>query len=162
MKTEGILSAIDTTMGGLSTQMKRLRLISDNIANADRVADEKGKVYKRQILVPENENSVRKPDFGERLSLSMKKTAQGHFNTVGRRLTGLKNGKNEYEVVQQDSTLRVFEPNNPMADKDGYVEKPDINVVEEMVDMISATRIYEANISVMEAAKRIAKKSLEI
>ncbi|HED09070.1 MAG TPA: flagellar basal body rod protein FlgC [Caldithrix abyssi] len=162
MKTEGILSAIDTTMGGLSTQMKRLRLISDNIANADRIADKKGKVYKRQILVPEGRNSVRKPDFGDRLSLSMKKTAQGHFNNVERRLGGLKDGRNDYEVIQQESTLRVFEPNNPMADKDGYVEKPDINVVEEMVDMISATRIYEANISVMEAAKSIAKKSMEI
>ncbi len=162
MKTEGILSAIDTTMGGLSTQMKRLRLISDNIANADRIADEKGKVYKRQVLVSEGESSARKPDFGDRLSLNMKKTAQGHFNTVGRRLAGLKNGQEGYEVVQQEGTLRVYEPNNPMADKDGYVEKPDINVVEEMVDMISATRIYEANISVMEAAKNIAKKSMEI
>ena len=162
MKTEGILTAINTTMGGLSTQMKRLRLISDNIANADRVADKKGRIYKRQVLVSEGKNSATNKNFSDRLSLKMKKTDQGHFNTVDRRLPGLKGGTDGFRVVEQDSTLRVYEPNNPLADKDGYVEKPDINVVEEMVDMISATRIYEANVSVMQAAKNIAKKSLEI
>ena len=58
--------------------------------------------------------------------------------------------------------MLVFKPEHPQADENGYVRMPKINVIEEMVDLISATRTYEANVSVMNAAKNIAKRSLEI
>ncbi len=163
MKTEGILSAIETTMGGLSNQMRRLRIISENIANADRIAGKDGKVYKRKILVPRDEKHRAKNLFANQLNLKMKQTRQGHFNTTGRRLSAMGDEmESNYKVAEQKTYLREYDPNNPMADENGYVTKPDINVVEEMVDMITATRMYEANVSVMDAAKKIAKKSLEI
>jgi len=163
MKTPGILSAIETTLGGLSNQMRRMRIISDNIANADRIADKKGNVYKRKSLVPAQNRALKKNNFSDALNLKMKKTNQGHFNMAGRRLSaGGGAPVDEYKIAEHKSVVREYDPNNPMADKDGYITKPDINVVEEMVDMITATRMYEANVSVMEAAKKIAKKSMEI
>jgi flagellar basal-body rod protein FlgC len=67
------------------------------------------------------------------------------------------------ETVNSTSQPRLeFDPGHPDADANGYVAYPDINIVQEMVDMITATRAFDANVTVMQAAKEIAKKSLEI
>ncbi len=147
-------------MGGLSTQMRRLELISDNIANAEKVPGKDGAVYKRKVLVSENEN---KPQlrFNDEMKMRMRRTDDDHFEPVGRSKAAAKE-KAEYQMIEQDGEQMIYEPNHPMADENGYVRKPDVNLVEEMVDLISATRVYEANVTVMNAAKNIAKKSLEI
>jgi len=160
MNVSGVLSAIKTTMGGLNTQMRKLELISDNIANAEKTPDKNGKVYKRKILVSES-NPTKTAQFSDALNMRLKKTNSNHLEPNATRLSN-KDVEKSFEVVAQDSEVTVFEPNNPMADENGYVKKPDINLVEEMVDLISASRMYEANVTVMNAAKNIAKKSLEI
>ncbi len=160
MKTQGILSALQTTMGGLSTQMKRLKAISENIANADKTPDAKGRLYQRQVVVPVSKSNIHKNQFAAELKLRLNRSDKNHFEPISR--SGLKDDKQEYKTVKQDKEIMVYEPNNPAANKDGYVRKPDINVVEEMVDMISTSRMYEANVTVMTAAKTMAKKSLEI
>ena len=66
------------------------------------------------------------------------------------------------KVVEESGVRLVYDPQHPLADENGYVRVPDINPVEEMVSLVSATRTYEANVAVMNAAKLIAKKSLEI
>lgn len=159
MKTAGILNAIRTTMGGLNTQMRRMEAISSNIANADKAENEEGDLYKRKVVV--EERNGQKHPFHKEFKLKMQRGESNHFDPQQRRLQKNKEGLS-YEVVEQDNAIRVYEPNHPMADKDGYVNKPDINVVEEMVDLVSTTRIYEANVTVINAAKNIAKKSLEI
>jgi flagellar basal-body rod protein FlgC len=65
-------------------------------------------------------------------------------------------------VENDDVGHIVYDPGHPMANAEGYVQKPDVNLVQEMVTMISATRAYEANVSVIQAAKNMAKKALEI
>jgi flagellar basal-body rod protein FlgC len=159
MKVQGILAAIKTTMGGLNTQMRRMELISDNIANAEKTPDKDGNVYKRKVLVSDAKNNTGK--FSEELKLKLNRSSNNHFQPG---LQGsLKNREREaLEVVEQDSEISVFEPNHPMADENGYVRKPDVNMVEEMVDLISTTRMYEANVTVINAAKNMAKKSMEI
>ncbi len=159
MKVQGVLAAIKTTMGGLNTQMRKLELISDNIANAEKTPGKDGDIYKRKVLVADSKNKTDK--FSQEMKLQLKKSDRGHLQPG---FNGLQKSKNlsNYEVTEQDSEIRVFEPNHPMADEDGYVRKPDINVVEEMVDLVSTTRMYEANVTVINAAKNIAKKSLEI
>jgi len=67
-------------------------------------------------------------------------------------------------AIAEDSTppLRVYNPGHPDADADGYVQMPNVNVVTEMVDMITATRAYEANVTAMNAAKQMALRTLDI
>ena len=159
MKVQGVLAAIKTTVGGLNNQMRRMEIIADNIANAEKTPNKNGEVYKRKIL--SSDNSMKKNRFSQELQLKMNRTDKNHLHLGSGRLN--KNDRsNGYEVIEQDSELLVFEPNHPMADENGYIKKPDINLVEEMIDLISTTRIYEANVTVINAAKNIAKKSLEI
>jgi flagellar basal-body rod protein FlgC len=100
--------------------------------------------------------------FSDHLNMKLKATKKDHLQP-GTSSSIVRNSQKEnFEVVEQDGEIMVYEPNHPMADENGYVKKPDVNLVEEMVDLISATRIYEANVTVMNAAKNIAKKSMEI
>ena len=68
----------------------------------------------------------------------------------------------QYKVIEEKGEKLQFDPNHPQADENGYVKMPDINMVEEMVDLISASRTYEANVTVINAAKQMAKRALEI
>ena len=160
MKVQGVLAAIKTTVGGLNTQMRRLELISDNIANAEKTVGKDGELYKRKVLADETKESKLKTKFSETLNLKLKRSKNDHFNPGTSRLTN--ENKQKLEVIEQESEILVYEPNHPKADENGYIRKPDVNLVEEMVDMISATRMYEANVTVMNAAKNMAKKSMEI
>jgi len=160
MKVQGVLSAIKTTIGGLNTQMRRLELISENIANAEKTPGEDGKLYKRKVLADETNDSKLKTKFSDTLNMKLRKSDNSHFSPGSSRIEAKNN--NKLEVIEQDGEILVFEPNHPMADEKGYIRKPDVNMVEEMVDMISATRMYEANVTVMNAAKNLAKKALEI
>ena len=67
-----------------------------------------------------------------------------------------------YEVIELDEVNKIYDPENPLAGEDGYVVMPKINTVEEMVDLVSASRNYEANISVLTASKNMAKKAMDI
>lgn len=160
MKTQGVLAALQTTMGGLSVQMKRLKAISENIANADKTPDAKGRLYKRQIIAPTTHSSINKKPFEDTLKMQLNRSDRNHLEPVQHSSRQKQNL--DYKIVEQDKEINVYEPNNPAADKSGYVRKPDINIVEEMVDMVSTSRMYEANVTVMQAAKTMAKKSLEI
>jgi flagellar basal-body rod protein FlgC len=158
MKVQGILAAIKTTVGGLNSQMSRMEIIADNIANAEKTPGKNGEVYKRKVL---SERSGSKTKFASELKLKMNRTDNNHFQPGTKGLTNSREQAN-YEVQEIDAEIRVYEPNNPSADENGYVRKPDINLVEEMVDLVSTTRMYEANVTVINAAKNIAKKSMEI
>ncbi len=160
MKTQGVLAALQTTMGGLSVQMKRLKAISENIANADKTPDARGRLYKRQIVAQPSQSSINKKPFEDTLKMQLNRSDRNHFEPIQH--GGRQKQKPDYKIIEQDKEIKVYEPNNPEADENGYVRKPDINLVEEMVDMISTSRMYEANVTVMQAAKTMAKKSLEI
>ncbi len=165
MKANGILSAFETTMAALSAQTKQISLISENIANAESLPDENGKVYRRKVLVQESRKPRRQSRFGDEFYLQLKKTREGHFTITPETGRGVKPGGQaglKVKVVEENGVRLVYDPENPLADENGYVRMPDINPVEEMVNLVSATRAYEANVAVMNAAKTIAKKSLEI
>ena len=64
--------------------------------------------------------------------------------------------------MELDGEKLIYDPRHPMADNDGYIRMPNVNMVEEMVDMITASRAYEANVNVMSAVKNMAKKAMDI
>ena len=142
----GMFGAIDASASGLTAERLRMDVISNNIANVNTTRTTEGGPYRRQMVVFQSREN-------EQASFSIilaQKTEVG----AGVRVTG---------IIKDNSPLRrIYEPNHPDADRDGYVNMPNINVVAEMVDMISATRSYEANVTAINSAKSMAAKALEI
>jgi len=138
-------SALDVSSSGLSVQRARMDLISQNIANVNTTRTEDGTPYRRQALLIGTEGN----SFSSYLTNAQNKNASSKAMVKG--------------VYEDDSELeRVYDPSNPDADEEGYVLKPNVNIVTEMVDMISATRSYEANITAMDSSKSMAMKAISI
>ena len=142
-----LLDSLKISASGLQANKKRMSVISSNIANAQTVRTNEGGPYKKRAVVFEA-GSTAPGNFLEVLEGRMNETARPVHAT---------------EVVLKDRPpLLKYEPNHPDANEKGYVAYPDINVMEEMANMIQATRAYESNLSAMNATKRMAKKALEI
>lgn len=144
----GYFGALDSSASALTAQRLRLDTITQNIANAETTRTENGGTYRRKVVVFE-EKSPNTP-FSEYLSESSKnKMAGGGVRVV--------------RIVEDQSPLKkIYEPGHPDADEDGYVTMPNVDVVTEMVNMISATRSYEANVTALNTSKSIALKALDI
>lgn len=143
----GIFKAFAISATGLTAERLRLDLISNNIANmntAGRPNDPANPPYRRRI-----------PVFAQMLEqVQGSDLSQSSFRGAGVRVS---------RVLEDNKPPRlVHDPSNPLADQKGYVAFPNINIVNEMVNMITATRSYEANVTALNAAKDIASKALEI
>ena len=160
-----ILSFFRTAARGLESQRIALSTSTDNIANANttRTADGQPYALKRAI---HRVNGDQFQQFGQLLA-SMRtemSTPDGKHlgrGDIGRTLSTMELGP-ETQVVEEIRTRREFDPTHPDADPEGYVHYPDINVVEEMARMVSANRLYEANLSSVQSAKDMIKRTLEI
>jgi flagellar basal-body rod protein FlgC len=147
----GLTSAIRTTASGLTAQRLRMDIISNNLANANSTRTAEGGAYKRQTPVFE--------------PILRSKTLFGLAGFGGPQPTAedLAGGVRVTSVTQDNRQGKLsYEPGHPDANADGYVEYPNVNVVSEMTDMISATRGYEANVTAMQALKSMALKALEL
>ena len=134
---------------GLTAQRLRLDLISNNIANAQTTRTEKGGAYQRQDVVFMAEGS----------NLALPGPVAARRNS----LSNLQGGVKVAEIITDTTSgSRVYDPTHPDADADGYVNYPNVDIVVEMTNMLSATRSYEANLATVEAVKRMALKALEI
>ncbi len=139
-----ILTTFKVGASALKANSIRLNTISSNLANVETTSTPEGGPYKKKSVYFET-----KPvSFQEQLSSSLKNTAQGVEVTK--------------ILEDQEPPRKVYNPSHPDAAADGYVEMPNINILEEMVDMMSATRSYQANVTTIKSAKRMALKALEI
>jgi flagellar basal-body rod protein FlgC len=149
----GLFSSINTASSGLTAQRLRLDVIANNIANANTTRTAEGGPFRRSRVIfrPRVEQPYWKSPF----------LPEAMENGVGK---GVRVVKIE-EDMDKDPKL-VYDPTHPDAIKSGprkgYVEMPNVNVVEEMVDMISASRSYEANIALINGSKSMFLKALEI
>lgn len=136
----------------LNAQRTRLDVISNNIANAETTRTEAGGPYKRQDVVFATDQ---RPSF---LPYFIEARRSGGANPVAGQ-----SGVRVASILTDDSPgAQVYDPSNPDADDQGYVTYPNVNLVVEMTNMLSATRSYEANLTVIDVAKRMAQKALEI
>lgn len=141
-----LLTSLRISASGLAAQRKRQEAVSSNIANAQTTRTAEGGPYRKKEVIFGSEPA--RDSFADVLEGTMDEQAQ----TV-----------HAMEVVNSDKPpVLKYEPNNPEANKDGYVAYPDINVMTEMADMIEAQRAYEANISALNTTKSMAMKTLEI
>lgn len=131
---------------GLSAQRMRMNTISSNIANINTTQTPEGGPYRRKDVIFEAIPEAR--NFGEIL------TTQPDRNIHRVQVTDVS--------VDRKAPLLKYEPDHPDANAEGYVAYPNINLMEEMTNMIQATRSYEANVSAMQASKDMALKALEI
>lgn len=148
----GIFSAMNIASTGLAAQRLRMDVISNNIANANTTRTTDGEVFRRKrvILRPRNDN----------LEFRTRFLPQALWKGMGEGVRAIK-----IEEDRSPSRL-VYDPTHPDAVKTGslkgYVKYPNVNIVTEMVDMISASRAYEANVTVIQNASQMYMKGLEI
>jgi flagellar basal-body rod protein FlgC len=141
-----LFDAIDTAASGLSAERLRMDVTAENLANAQTTKGADGQPYRRKVVTLEQAGG----GFGATLDGALK----GSGADAGVRVSG----------IAQDATPNrlVYDPGHPDADARGYVSMPNVQPVTEMVDLISASRGYEANVTVMQTAKQMFAKSLEI
>lgn len=141
-----LLTSLRISSSGLSANRKRIESISSNIANAQTTRTAEGGPYRRKEVVFGSEPA--RENFSEILEGELQEKAQTVHAT---------------EVVSTNRPpILKYDPNHPDANKDGYVAMPNINVMEEMANMISAQRSYEANVTAINTTKQMAMKALEI
>ena len=152
---------------GLSIQRKRMNLIAENIANADVTRMANGQPYQRKFLeIKDDQNRFANNLTMQQSVLPLNVTDQAHISVPASSIdingnpagTGL---TTQVETDQEQGAL-VYDPHDPNADSKGYVQESNVNIVTEMVDMISATRSYESNLTALNASKQMVKDSLEI
>ncbi|MBW8190843.1 flagellar basal body rod protein FlgC [Neiella marina] len=134
-----LFNVLDVSGSAMSAQSVRINTTASNLANANSVSSSADETYR-----------ARQPVFAAELN----KATSHQDHSVGVNVVG---------VVESDRPLNVeYMPNHPMANEDGYIFKPNVNVVEEMSNMISASRSYQSNVQVADAAKRMLQRALTL
>lgn len=136
----GFLSSIDISGSALTAQRLRMDVISENIANAETMVTDNGEPYRRKVCV-----------MGERQSFSS--VLDGEMGK-GVMVTDIVGDNSDFELE--------YDPDNPLANEEGYVLMPNVDEVEEIIDLMEATRSYEANVTALNATKNMAAKALSI
>jgi flagellar basal-body rod protein FlgC len=146
----GFLDSLDISASGMTAERLRMDVVANNLANANTTRTAAGGPYRRQVVVfgPGSQS------FGDSLDASMGGGDSDDASLKGVQVQGI--------IPDRSPLKRVYEPGHPDADKQGYVTMPNIDTVTEMVDMMSATRAYEANVSAVDAVKSMAMKALDI
>jgi flagellar basal-body rod protein FlgC len=141
----GLFDAIDVAGSGLAAERLRMDVTAGNLANAQTTQAANGQPYRRREVVLQEASGQ---SFGSLLASASSSPVNG-VQVAG--------------IVEDPAPLRrVYDPGHPDADAQGYVSLPNVNPVTEMVDLISASRSYEANVTSMQTAKQLFSKTLEL
>lgn len=139
MSVGGIFKTMDISASALHAERARMNVIANNLANANTTHDEDGNIspFRRRVI---------------------------HFKPGAPEITGSDNFGVQVEKIDEDPTefREVYQPGHPDADANGIVKYPNVQLPLEMVDMMMASRAYEANITAMESAKQIIRGALQI
>jgi flagellar basal-body rod protein FlgC len=164
----GLFTDLNISASGMRAQRIMQNTISSNLANAETTRTEKGGPYRRQFPVFSAESDRKNVGIiDQELKLQGARTQENHMQIPplgfpqDKRFFG--NGVNVDEIREDSRPPRmVYDPSHPDADANGYVAMPNINIVEEMTNMITATRAYEANATAFNAAKSMYMQAMQI
>ena len=140
------LQSMDITASALTAQRLRMDVVAENVANINTTRTANGQPYRRRYVVFQQKEET---PFSAQLNNSLSGTAGS-----GARVTEIADDPSEFKLD--------YNPTHPDADEFGYVRMPNVELAREMVDMMSATRSYEANITVMNSTKSMAMSALDI
>jgi flagellar basal-body rod protein FlgC len=163
-----LFSGLSISASGLRAQRIRQTTIASNIANAETTRTDKGGPYRRQFVVMSASTDEKDVALvNQKVGLKGAQTNDNHLPIPpfafprDERFFG--NGVNVDEIREDSRPPKmVYNPSHPDADAKGYVAMPNINVVEEMTDMIAATRAYEANVTAFNATKTMLSQALQL
>ena len=148
----GMFDALNVSATGLTAERLRMDVTAENLANAQTTRGADGGPYRRKEVVLAE---VQSGGFGSQL-----------VKAIGAGVGGTRSQPGGVEVagITQDQTpgKLVYDPGHPDADASGYVRMPNVDTVAEMVDLISASRAYEANVTAMNSAKQMFSKTLDL
>jgi flagellar basal-body rod protein FlgC len=145
----GMFDALEISASGLTAERMRMDVVAENLANAQTTRGADGQPYRRKEVVLQQRGA--EGGFGAALAGAMGARA------------GRPGGVEVAQIAEDATPLkRVYDPGHPDADAEGYVEMPNVDSVSEMVDLITAQRAYEANVTAMQAAKQMFSKTLDI
>ena len=140
-----IFQTLQISSSALKAQQIRLNTISSNIANIETTRTPEGGPYKKKTVIFQ---TMPVSTFDNHLSHNMQKAVKGvEVSKI---------------VTINSPAKKIYDPSHPDAGADGYVSMPNVNLLKEMADMMTATRAYEANVTTVKSAKRMALKALEI
>jgi flagellar basal-body rod protein FlgC len=138
-------NAVEISASGLSAERLAMDVIANNIANANTTHTPQGGAFKRQLVV-----------FAEKNGSTEAVPGDGDDASAG-------GGVQAVRIVQDNSPDRlVFDPSNPDADARGYVHYPNVSVVKEMVDLMAASRAYQANVTAIQEARTMTNSALNL
>lgn len=140
----GIFSAMQVNTSGLNLERLKLDVISSNIANVNTTRTEDGGPYLKQDVTFEESIKQEQSYF----------TGNFEEKSLGVHSTGI--------IENEENTKLVFEPTHPDANEEGYVEYPNVDMADEMVDLMTTLRTYDANVTAMNASKAMLNKALQI
>jgi flagellar basal-body rod protein FlgC len=143
----GLFDALDISASGLTAERLRMDVAAENLANAQTTGAD-GPYRRKQVVVRPGQES-----FGSVLAGAMGPVRRPS-SPGGVEVAGI--------VESQGEPRRVHDPGHPDADAEGYVALPDVQPVNELVDLITASRAYEANVTAMQTAKQLYQKTLDI
>ncbi len=144
----GMFDSMAISGSGLTAQRYRMDIIAENLANIDTTRTEDGTPYRRKVVTFEERTD--KTEFSSMLNLATKQ-----YNGQGVRV-----GKVEEDTWTE--MVKAYDPSHPDADENGYVWYPNVNTVTEMVDLIDASRSFEANATAFDASKSMMTKALNM
>lgn len=164
------LKSLNISASGLTAQQYRLNLVAQNVTNMETTRTEAGGPYKRKTPILQSIDSSGSTESGRKtfkwhLDTAINDTQHRHTmsSTVGNVYTSADKGVRVSEVIEDPTPGKiVYNPDHPDADEDGYVEMPNVELLQEMVDAMGASRSYEANVQAFNAIKLMAQKALEI
>jgi flagellar basal-body rod protein FlgC len=134
-----LFQIFDVSASAMNAQSVRLNTTASNLANAESVSSSAEQTYR-----------ARRPIFAAQLQNAI----NGDSASQGVEVKGI--------VESQSPLVKEYNPNHPMADKDGFIYKPNVNPIEEMADMISASRSYQTNVQIADTAKNMLTQTLRI
>ncbi|NLK38600.1 MAG: flagellar basal body rod protein FlgC [Epulopiscium sp.] len=141
------LSAMNISASGMTAQRMRLDIAAENIANINTTRTEKGGPYKRKVV------SFEAIDGGN-FRQALQSAAMG---------TSVQKGVRVAQITEDERDLKpVYNPNHPDANEEGYVMMPNVDLIKETIDSMSASRSYDANLTAFNAIKAMASKALDI
>jgi flagellar basal-body rod protein FlgC len=147
----GLFGALGISGSGMTAERLRMDVVSENLANADTTRGVNGQPYQRKEVVLQQTGGQ---SFGAVLAGVQSSQQAGSLDGSGVRVAGI--------VDDPSPGRRVYDPTHPDADAQGYVTLPNVNSVTEMVDLITASRGYEANAAAMTATKSMFTKTLDL
>lgn len=148
------LSSFNIIGSGLTAQQLRLDVVSENITNMNTTRTEGGGAYRRKMVVLESQ------DGRDSFRMAMARSRGAAVSNAGFETSG---GVRVAEIAEDPSALKlVYDPANPDANEEGYVELPNVDLVKEITDAMAATQAYSANITALNTLKSVIAKGLEI